>query len=120
MKYVILINEDESAYAVPNGDQVVAEVIEGHNKFSAAMAEKGVEFSGERLKEAHTATTLHYKNGGEPVVRDGAFAETHEELGGFYIIDVANLDEAIEWAKMIPIPGNGAVEVRPVWPMDEY
>jgi len=49
------------------------------------------------------------------VLRDGAFAETHEELGGYYLIGVPDLDAAIAWARRIPIPGRGAVEVRPVW-----
>jgi hypothetical protein len=51
-------------------------------------------------------------------LHDGPFAETHEELGGFYIIDVASLDEAIAWAKRIPVP-KGGIEVRPIWPMME-
>ena len=58
------------------------------------------------MRYDHGTTTLH----------DGPFAETHEELGGFYIIDVASLDEALEWAKRIPVP-KGGIEVRPIWPM---
>ena len=115
MQYLLLINEDHSAYAGDSGAAVMEETVAKHMQFAQAMAEKGVEFSGARLKGAETATTLVYENGGEPVVRDGAFAETHEELGGYYLIDVPSLDDAIEWARQIPIPGKGAVEVRPVW-----
>ena len=81
------------------------------------LVASGREWSGNRLKGADTATTLRYTSG-KAVLHDGPFAETHEELGGFYIIDVASLDEALEWAKQIPVPGNGAVEVRPIWPME--
>ena len=119
MQYMLMISEDESAYRGENGAAVMEEVLAKHGVFAQALAEKGVEFSGNRLKGAETATTLRYENGGDPVVRDGAFAETHEELGGYYIIDVDSLDEAVEWARMIPIPGTGAVEVRPVWEREE-
>ena len=72
-------------------------------------------YSGERLKPAATPTTLRWDNGAA-TLHDGPFAETHEELGGFYIIDVPGLDEALEWAKRIPVP-KGGIKVRPVWSM---
>lgn len=75
-----------------------------------------VAFSGQRLQPAATATTVRTDNG-TVTLHDGPFAETHEELGGFYVIDVASLDEALAWAKRIPVP-KGAVEVRPIWPME--
>ena len=115
MQYLLLINEDESVYAGEEGAGRMEATLAGHMRLIEELNARGVEFSGNRLKGADTATTLRYENGGDPVLRDGAFAETHEELGGYYLIDVADLDEAIEWARKIPIPGRGAVEVRPVW-----
>ena len=114
MQYLLLINESEDYYSGPDGETRMAETIAKHGALAEKLVVDGVEFSGNRLQGADTATTLVYKDG-EHVVRDGAFAETHEELGGYYLIDVADLDKAMEYAAMIPIPGNGAVEVRPVW-----
>lgn len=115
MQYLLLINEDHSIYAGDAGARRMEETLAGHMKLIEALHASGVAFSGNRLKGADTATTLVYESGGEPVLRDGAFAETHEELGGYYLIDVADLDTAIAWARRIPVPGRGAVEVRPVW-----
>lgn len=115
MQYLLLINEDERIYAGEDGARRMEETLAGHMKLIEELQVGGVVFSGNRLKGADTATTLVYEAGGEPVLRDGAFAETHEELGGYYLIDVADLDTAIAWARRIPIPGRGAVEVRPVW-----
>lgn len=116
MQFMLMINEDESAYAGPEGAKVMEQVLAGHMKLAEDLAAANVWFSGERLKPASTATTLRFDNG-TTTIHDGPFAETHEELGGFYIIDVASLDEALEWARRIPVP-KGAIEVRPVWPME--
>ena len=118
MQYMLLINEDESVYGGENGAAAMEATLQGHMALAQAWAEKGIAFSGERLKGADTATTIRWDNG-KHTLHDGPFVETHEELGGFYIIDVPTLDEALEWAKQIPIPGKGAVEVRPIWPMEE-
>ena len=118
MQYLLLINEDERFYDGDVGAARMEATVAKHMALAEKLAAKGIDFSGNRLKGAEAATTLVYENGGDPVVRDGAFAETHEELGGYYLIDVPSLDEAIEWARQIPIPGNGAVEVRPIWSQD--
>ena len=115
MQYMLLIHEDESAYAGENGQAVMEATLAGHMKLMEELTAKGVEFTGNRLKGADTATTIRYENGGEGSLHDGPFAETHEELGGFYLIEAKDHDEAVRWARMIPIPGKGAVEVRPVW-----
>ena len=119
MQYMLMIHEGEDAYSGADGASVMEATIAGHMKLAEKLNEAGVEWSGERLREAHTATTLRYEGGGAPALHDGPFAETHEELGGFYIVDAPDLDAAIEWAKLIPIPGKGAVEVRPVYPAEE-
>ena len=117
MQFMLMINEDESIYEGEDGAKLMEETLAGHMALGEALAAKGIAFSGERLKPADTATTIKWDNG-TSALHDGPFAERHEELGGFYVIDVATLDEALEWAKRIPIPGKGAIEVRPVWPME--
>lgn len=116
MQYLLMIHEDESIYATDNGEAIMADTLAKHMAFGQALAEKGVAFTGNRLRPATTATTIKWDHGSH-ALHDGPFAEGHEELGGYYLITVDNLDEALEWAKMIPIPGKGSVEVRPVWDM---
>lgn len=115
MQFMLMINEDERAYAGEGGAALMEQVLAGHMQLAQDLVAAGVPFSGERLKPAATATTIRFDKGAA-TLHDGPFAETHEELGGFYIIDVASLDEALEWAKRIPVP-RGGIEVRPVWPM---
>ena len=118
MQYMLMIHEDESYYQGENAARLMEETIAKHEAVIAKLIAEGVEFSGHRLQDAETATTIRW-DGGEHALHDGPFAETVEELGGYYVIDVADLDAALKWAKMIPIPGKGAVEVRPVWPEDD-
>lgn len=92
------------------------QVMNEYNEFSRASAEAGVMVGGEALHDTNTATTVHIPSGkgGEPVFTDGPFAETKEVLGGFYLLEVADLDEALTWAQQIPGAWYGRVEVRPV------
>ena len=115
MQFMLMINEDESAYAGAEGAALLEATLAGHMKLAEDLVAAGVPFSGERLKPAATATTLRFDHGSVSL-HDGPFAETHEELGGFYIIDVPSLDHALEWARRIPVP-KGGIEVRPVWPL---
>jgi hypothetical protein len=71
---------------------------------------------GERLKPVATATTVRMKNGKTEVL-NGPYAETREQLGGYYLIDVADLDAALSWAARCPGASYGTIEVRPIWPM---
>jgi hypothetical protein len=116
MQFMLMINEDESAYAGPEGAALLEATLAGHMQLAQDLVAAGIAFSGERLKPAATATTVRF-DAGAVSLHDGPFAETHEELGGFYIIDVTSLDEAISWAKRIPVP-KGGIEVRPIWPME--
>lgn len=117
MQFILMINEDHSPYAGPDGAALMEATLAGHMQLAQELVASGIAFSGERLKPAATATTVKF-DAGAVTLHDGPFAETHEELGGFYIIDVASLDDAIAWAKRIPVP-KGGIEVRPVWPMME-
>lgn len=117
MQYMLLINEDERYYEGAEGKHRMGETLAGHSKLIEDLHRAGVPFSGNRLKPASTATTIRWEDGRHSL-HDGAFAESHEELGGYYVIEVADLDSALEWARQIPMPGKGAVEVRPVWSQD--
>jgi hypothetical protein len=104
-EYLILIYEDEKAWA--NADQAASDaVLEGHNAFGAKHAASLK--AGNALWASDTATSIR-----QGTVTDGPFAETKEGLGGYYLIEAANLDEAIEIAKDVPAPFGG-VEVRPI------
>jgi len=114
MQYMLLINEGEDYYEGADGEARMEATIAGHMKLIEELEASGIEWSGNRLQPASTATTIKWNNG-EHMLHDGPFAETHEELGGYYLVGADNLDAALEWAKKIPVPGKGAIEVRPVW-----
>jgi hypothetical protein len=98
------------------GPEESARVMEDYNEFTAKVSAAGVMAGGEALWGTDTATTVHVEGGkgGEVVMTDGPFAETKEMLGGFYLLDCADLDEALAWAAQIPGAwGEGKVEVRP-------
>ncbi len=87
-----------------------------YNEFGEKAGASGVLRGGEALQETNTATTVHVVGGkgGEVIHTDGPFAETKEVLGGFYLLECADLDEALGWASQIPGAWHGRVEVRPV------
>jgi hypothetical protein len=114
-KYAALIYssaETEGQGTPEDWEQVMAEYTEFGENAGAA----GVIAAGEALHETNTATTIQINGGkgADAVFTDGPFAETKEVLGGFYILDVADLDEALKWAQQIPGAWHGKVEVRPV------
>jgi hypothetical protein len=113
-KYAILIYEDEAAYAT-GGAELFGTVMEAHRAFSEKAGAAIV--GGEALQPTPTATSLRTDGAGEVTVTDGAFAETTEALGGFYLIAAADLDAAIAIAKTCPA-ALGGVEVRPVMVFD--
>jgi hypothetical protein len=117
MKYAITIYGDESARESATEEQRNA-TSEAYAVLTQEMQQKGVIVAGEGLYPTQTATTVRVRSG-EKDVTDGPFAETKEQLGGFYVLDVKDLDEAIEWAAKIPGAETGSVEVRPVMVFDE-
>jgi hypothetical protein len=113
MKYALLIYTEEAAR-----ERAPAGVVEDMYK---AYAEFGREFGpkiagGEELQPTATATTVRVDSNGEVVATDGPFAETKEQLGGFYVVEAGDLDEAIAIASKIPSASRGSIEVRPVAP----
>jgi hypothetical protein len=112
MKYLCTIYGDESGWNDVTPEQM-NEVMNAYNAFSEDARKAGVLVAGEGLERTSSATTVRVHDG-ERVLSDGPFAETKEQLGGFYLLDCANLDEAIDWASRIPGAATGSVEVRPV------
>jgi hypothetical protein len=87
-------------------------------EYTQALQDAGVMRAGEALQGSETATTVRVRDG-QRLTSDGPFAETKELLGGYYVIDVPDLDAALEWAEKIPSVGYGSVEVRPVMVFDD-
>ncbi|MEM9516121.1 MAG: YciI family protein [Actinomycetota bacterium] len=112
MKYALLIYADQSEGPAEGTPEFGAEM-EGWFAYTTQLTEAGAMLGGEGLLGAETSTSVQVRDG-KTITRDGPFAETKEVLGGFYIVDVDNLDAAIEWASKIPNVGYGTVEVRPV------
>jgi hypothetical protein len=112
MKYLFALIGDESRWADRTPEQQ-AEGMKAWDAFTQAAIDAGVHLGGEGLQPSSTATTVRIQEAGDPIVSDGPFAETKEQLGGYYLLDCKDLDDALAWAKRIPMPG-GTVEVRPV------
>jgi hypothetical protein len=117
MKYAFTIYVDESQRESASEEDRQA-MSQAYGVLTQEMQEKGVLVAGEGLYPTQTATTVRVR-GGDRDVTDGPFAETKEQLGGFYVLDVKDLDEAIEWAGKIPGAQIGSIEIRPVMVFDE-
>ncbi len=114
-KYAALIYGPDAAPDTVSPEEWAKVMVE-YNDFGAAAGAAGVIGGGEALQGIATATTVHVKGGskgGEMVLTDGPFAETKEVLGGFYLLDCKDLDEAVKWAAQIPGVWHGRVELRP-------
>jgi hypothetical protein len=115
MRYAMLICADESVVAQVGPDEA-GSMLGEYMKFGEEMTERGVLQGGERLRPTSDATTVQVRDG-EVITSDGPFAETKEQIGGFYLVDCKDLDEAIEIAAKIPGARVGKIEVRPIWEM---
>ncbi|MGI8802895.1 MAG: YciI family protein [Solirubrobacteraceae bacterium] len=113
MRYMFLLFNDEDRFEGPE-DPRMAEEGAAYGAFTGAVNEAGAFRSGDALQGSATATVVRAGENGTPLSTDGPFAETKEQLVGFYILECRDLDEAIEWAAKIPAAGHGAVEVRPI------
>jgi hypothetical protein len=112
MKYLLTIYADESRYATMTPDDS-ARLMADYGAFGQEAQEAGVLLGGEGLQPTATATTVRVREG-EALFTDGPFAETREQLGGYYVLECGDLDEAARWAAKIPDARTGAVEVRPI------
>jgi hypothetical protein len=112
MQYLLLIYGDEAALeGATDADRQA--VLEEYNKVASGYAERGVMRGGDELAPSSSATTVRIRNG-EQLVTDGPFAETKEQLGGYFVIEVDDLDTAIELAAKLPGAHTGSIEVRPL------
>jgi hypothetical protein len=114
MKYLLLIYESEASFAGMSGDEQ-ARIFEEYMVYTKNIKKSGNYIGGEALQAISTATTVRVKNG-KTITTDGPFAETREQLGGFYLVEAKDLDEAIKLAAGIPASRTGSIEVRPIMP----
>src|SRR5689334_3883687 len=112
MRYLLTIYADESRYATMTPEDS-ARLMADYGAFGEEAQAAGVLLGGEGLQPTATATTVRVRDG-ETLFTDGPFAETREQLGGYYLLECADLDEAARWAAKIPGARTGSVEVRPV------
>lgn len=112
MKYILLIYGDESGWESMSSEEM-EKIYAEHTSYGEALDKAGAMRGGAELKPTSTATTVRF-SGGKARTVDGPFAETREQLGGYYIIEVDNLEQAIEWAEKMPGMHEGSVEIRPL------
>ncbi len=110
MKFMLLIYEDDADRV-----SMMDERMPRCAAYADAMKKAGIYVVGERLRGVATTTTVRVTDGKTHVI-DGPYAEAKEQLGGFHVIDVPDLDTALRWAARCPGASRGAVEVRPIWP----
>jgi hypothetical protein len=115
MKYMLLIYRDEAAMQTATEKQI-SEVTGAYMAYAKAMRESGAFVAGDPLQPSSTATTVRVANGKSKVL-NGPYAESKEQLGGYFIVDVPDLDAALSWAARCPGAQHGTLEVRPIRPM---
>jgi hypothetical protein len=109
MKYLLMIYDAEAEFAKAAAAGRIPEMIAGHERLHGELRAAGVDYSSARLQPTATAKTL-----ADGAVHDGPFGETKEQLGGYYLVDVADIDEALTWAAKIPKLDGTRIEVRPL------
>jgi hypothetical protein len=112
MRYALLIYGSESARGQMTPEEM-EQMMKDYTAFTDEVKSNGVYDGGDALQPVATASTVRVRSG-ETLTTDGPFAETKEQLGGFYILDCKDLDEAIEYAAKIPNAKDGSIEVRPI------
>jgi hypothetical protein len=113
MKYMLLLYADEGGFA-RRTEKEKSEAIAAYGAYTEALKKADVWVSSSRLRPVSESTTVRLANGKTNVL-NGPYAETKEQLGGYYLIDVPDLDAAISWAARCPGAGHGTIEVRPLW-----
>jgi hypothetical protein len=113
MQYMLLVYVDEKIYQQSSPEEN-SQRTAAYMAYAKSMQDAGVLAAASRLKSVADATTVRFRDG-KRQVQDGPFAETREQLGGFFVINVPDLDIALTWAERCPGAGHGTVEVRPVW-----
>jgi len=112
MKYTILVYESETDFSARTDAAHKDAYWGAYRAYTQALMDAGVMVGGAGLQPPSSATTVRQRNG-KQLVQDGPYAEVKEQVGGFYVVDVPNLDQALEWAAKCPAAGRAGVEVRP-------
>jgi hypothetical protein len=115
MNYLLLIYSNEAEFKA-QGEAGLKKMSDEYTEFTKSIVQAGQFKAGDRLKPVSTASTVRVRNG-KAAITDGPFAETREQLGGYYLIEAKNLDEATAIAARIPGARIGSIEVRPIWPL---
>ncbi len=118
MRYLLAFFGEEGGWDDVTPEEM-QEGIKLWGEFESALADAGAHIAGEGLQPSTTATTVR-RSGEERIVTDGPFAETKEQLGGFYLIECENLDQALHWAERVPVGDGQSVEVRPVMDYSQF
>ncbi len=116
MQYMLLIYEDERVFGDDKDNPALQDIVQKHMSFAESLGVTLV--GGAGLKPTPMATTVR-TSGGAKTIHDGPFAETKEQLGGYYLVDVPDLDAAIAIARRIPMAADGSIEIRPVLDSDD-
>ncbi len=114
MQYILLIQASEAGFSNQSKDEMNRSMA-AYSAYTDAIEKSGVLLASERLQPS-AATTVVKLADGKTKILNGPYAESKEQLGGFYLIDVPSLDEAISWASRCPGASHGAIEIRPIWP----
>jgi hypothetical protein len=115
MQYLLLIYRDEAELAAMP-EAALGEMTAAYMAYGQAMTQVGAMVGGNRLRPSSAGTTVRTK-GGKTQVLDGPYAETKEQLGGYFLIEAPDLDAALSWAERCPGAALGTIEVRPIWAM---
>ena len=115
MKYLLMIYGNEQAMMAASKD-TASQMLAAYNAYTEAVKKAGIYLGSNRLRPTNSASTVRVADGKTQVL-DGPYAETKEQLGGYYMIDVPDLDSALAWAARCPGAAHGVMEVRPVWDM---
>jgi hypothetical protein len=115
MQYLVMIYASEAEENKMTADEV-GKVIQAYAAYTQALTAAGVLLGSNRLRPVADATSVRVRNGKTEVL-NGPYAETREQLGGYYMIDVPDLDAALSWAARCPSSSVGTIEVRPIWAM---
>ena len=118
MRYMLMINNDESALAAMPVEKT-QQMSAAYGAYTEALKKSGAWLAGERLRPTQATTSVRIADGTTNVI-DGPYADTKEQLAGFYMIEAADIDTAIEWAARCPAASTGTVELRPIWELADY
>jgi hypothetical protein len=115
MQYMLLIHSNEAAMQA-NSQEDIGRMVAAYSAYTEAVKQAGIMVSSNRLRPSTAATTVRVADGRTQVL-DGPYAETKEQIAGYYLIDVPDLDAALSWAARCPGASHGAIEVHPIWAM---